>query len=1335
MNVTPEWMGGSAVGAWFRSQPWLSTPMGPLESWPMSLKTALSIVLNACNPAALIWGGDRILFYNDSYKTLFADQALPLGQPLQTSWCWGNFSLDLESIFRTGQPLHWQPESLSCQPEATWQLYSGSCSAVWDEQGEVGGVIIMACYQPVERASVIPSSLTKDHSWHHQEQLQLITNAIPALIAYIDRDHYYRFGNQTYQIWFGRPVNQIIGKHVREVLGEAAYQIVLPQMRRALSGERVRYESQIPYQDGGTRYIFADYVPHINRQGVVEGYFSLVSDISERKQTEEALRRSEERAQLAIQVGRLGTWQYDPVTQTVSLDARMGEIWGEVNETSVLPLATVLERIHPEDRERVALAVGTALDPQSSGGYDINYRIVWQDGTIRWISANGQALFSGTGAERHAISFFGTAFDITQYKQVETSLRESEERLRLAMEGAQMGTWDVDLITGRAIWSEQHFTMLGYEPTSNGEASEQLWDERIHPEDRGRVLEEWQRSRQEHRLYRTEYRTIHPNGKILWLSALGSFTYNEQDEAIRSIGVLFDVSDRKRTEEELRLSEERLRLAVSAARMVAWSWDARVDRVIRSETACEILGLSPEQLTSTAEVGWTLVHEEDRPLHRARVEAAIARKGSYVSEFRIIRPDNGRVIWVEERGKVSCNEQGQLLSIKGALFDITARKRTEEALRESEQWLQLAQQSAKVGTWEWNLRTGECIWSDGIWNLLGLEPESIVPHRETFVRFIYPEDLETALQKVSTALAQEEDYYDEFRVIHQDGSLRWLASQGRVLRNHQGQAERLIGVNIDITNRKQVEEALRNSAEQLSLALAAAKLGDWSWDATTDVVTFSDRAAAIFGIPPGPHMTWTEMRQLLHEDDRDRAGEQVLQAIASHSDYDTEYQIIRPDGMARWIAAKGRAHYDKTGQVLGMFGVVQDITHRRQTEAEREQLLQREKAAREQAETANRIKDEFLAVLSHELRSPLNPILGWARLLQAGNLSVEKTQHALETIERNAKLQTQLIEDLLDVSRILRGKLVLSHTPVNLITTVESALETVRLAAEAKTIQVQWTVAQNGVTEQPGLQSSYTSAFQVLGDAARLQQIVWNLLSNAVKFTPPGGAVSIQLKQQNDYAYIQVSDTGKGIHPQFLPYVFEYFRQEDGTTTRKFGGLGLGLAIVRHLTELHGGRVWADSPGDGMGSTFTVRLPLIHSTIKGAEPPVTDGSGISLSPLHILVVDDEADIRDIVAFILEQAGAEVTVACSAMEAIKQLQLMQPDVLLCDIGMPDIDGFMLIRQIRSLKAEQGGKIKAIALTAYASEPEQQQALEAGFQMHIAKPVEPEMLVQAIARLAF
>ncbi|WGV25318.1 GAF domain-containing protein [Halotia branconii] len=382
----------------------------------------------------------------------------------------------------------------------------------------------------------------------------------------------------------------------------------------------------------------------------------------------------------------------------------------------------------------------------------------------------------------------------------------------------------------------------------------------------------------------------------------------------------------------------------------------------------------------------------------------------------------------------------------------------------------------------------------------------------------------------------------------------------------------------------------------------------------------------------------------------------------------------------------------------------------------RTRLYEAEQTARSAAETANRVKDEFLAVLSHELRTPLNPILGWSRLLQSQNLDPIKTTEALKTIERNAKLQAQLIEDLLDVSRILQGKLNLNITPVNLASIISDAMETVRLAADAKSIQIQ-TILQPNIG-------------QVAGDSSRLQQIVWNLLSNAIKFTPSGGQVEIRLERLDSVAKITVSDNGEGILPQFLPYVFDYFRQADSTTTRKFGGLGLGLAIVRQLVELHGGTIQAESLGKGLGATFEVKLPLLLIPEQTNQVRESVEQALGLNGMKILVVDDDADSREFFAFLLEQEGAEVVMADSATEALAALRQFQPDLLLSDIGMPQINGYILIQQIRNLPPDQGGNIPAIALTAYAGEMNEQQAIKAGFQRHISKPVEPVDLISVI-----
>ncbi|MEG4409074.1 ATP-binding protein [Microcoleus sp. MON2_D5] len=397
----------------------------------------------------------------------------------------------------------------------------------------------------------------------------------------------------------------------------------------------------------------------------------------------------------------------------------------------------------------------------------------------------------------------------------------------------------------------------------------------------------------------------------------------------------------------------------------------------------------------------------------------------------------------------------------------------------------------------------------------------------------------------------------------------------------------------------------------------------------------------------------------------------------------------------------------------------------------KDELLMREQIIRAEAEAANRAKDEFLSILSHELRTPLNAILGWSTMLRQKNLSEDKVARALETIERNAKSQAQLIEDILDVSRIITGKLRLRVRPVNLVPVIESAIESVQLAAETKSIRLQSVLD--------------SEAGPLLGDADRLQQVVWNLLSNAVKFTPKDGRVQILLQRVNSHVEITVSDTGAGISSDFLPFVFDRFSQHDSTTTRSYGGLGLGLAIVRQLVELHGGTVTVVSPGIGQGTTFTVKLPvmIIHLPPSAPEPlnSLVEAKGRfqaspTLEGLQILVVEDEADALELLSTILEKYGADVMAVASVKEALTIIETAtdrSPDVLVSDIGMPDEDGYSLIRKLRQVEAQRGGRLPAIALTAYARNDDRQQSLLAGFQMHLTKPVDAAELVAVVASL--
>jgi signal transduction histidine kinase/CheY-like chemotaxis protein len=407
-----------------------------------------------------------------------------------------------------------------------------------------------------------------------------------------------------------------------------------------------------------------------------------------------------------------------------------------------------------------------------------------------------------------------------------------------------------------------------------------------------------------------------------------------------------------------------------------------------------------------------------------------------------------------------------------------------------------------------------------------------------------------------------------------------------------------------------------------------------------------------------------------------------------------------------------------------------EITERKQAEEARAEMLLREQAARADAEQANRTKDEFLATLSHELRTPLSAILGWSHLVRTGKLDEPQLSRAFETIERNARSQSQLIDDLLDVSRIITGKLQIEPRPVNLCAIVDDVLEGVRPAIEAKNIQI-----------ETGLEAA--GSF-VAGDANRLQQVFWNLLSNAIKFTPESGYVRVKVSQVGTEVLVSVSDSGIGIASEFLPHIFDRFRQADGSTTRVHGGLGLGLSIVKHLVQLHAGQVTVESGGQNQGATFIVSLPLASNVpadeIENGSAAKPEGEGLPASFSHllegvrILVVDDEEDSRDLVSAILTRCGGKVKSCKSAAEALKTFRAWKPDILVSDIGMPIEDGYTLIQKLRKQRLKLAREIPAIALTAYATDDDRARVLSAGFQVHIAKPIEPETLVKSIADAA-
>jgi PAS domain S-box-containing protein len=633
-----------------------------------------------------------------------------------------------------------------------------------------------------------------------------------------------------------------------------------------------------------------------------------------------------------------------------------------------------------------------------------------------------------------------------------------------------------------------------------------------------------------------------------------------------------------------------------------------------------------------------------------------------------------------------------------------------------------------------NAREGICIVAEGerigfvnqsLADMLGYRVDEMLGH--SIFEFIFEEDLEIAKERMEQRKAGDTAPRD-FRFRRKDGSEVWASVTTNILYEEDGGFLGLLGMLTDITERRRAEETIRESEERLRLAIDAGQVGTWDWDILNNHVTWSDRTYQFHGVEPGQFGGRVEdFAEMVHPEDRERVRAAIYFAIEDRQPYSTEMRVVRPDGEVVWIATNGQVIYDSQGRAVRMLGATVDITERKRAEAERVELLRREREARKAAETANHMKDEFLATLSHELRTPLNAIIGWSDMLRSRKVEPSLIGQALEVINRNAKFQARLVEDLLDVSRIITGKLQLEVRQVELLSTVNAAIDVVRPAAEAKGIR---------------LEMEYESpAYEVIGDTTRLQQVVWNLLSNAIKFTPRGGKVDVKVQRVDSMVEIVVSDTGQGIKPEFLPYIFDRFSQADNSRTRSHSGLGLGLAIVRYLVELHGGEVEAHSAGEGQGASFTVRLSLAAVRPQegyfdlGFASVAADGSEApALNGLKILLVDDNADTREMLSTILAAEGAEVKTSATAREGFESLKEWRPDLFVSDIGLPGEDGYSLIRRVRNLQPEEGGTIPALALTGYVSPEEGEQALKAGFQVHLAKPAEPGKLISVVAGLA-
>ena len=757
------------------------------------------------------------------------------------------------------------------------------------------------------------------------------------------------------------------------------------------------------------------------------------------------------------------------------------------------------------------------------------------------------------------------------------------------------------------------------------------------------------------------------------------------------------------------------------ANAVIYWWDISSDVIGKVQGARSLLGDGVVPPSFKRDDWMKLMHPDDRPRLESLVTEAIkSNDETYQIDYRVLNTNDGNYIGVTEVGWIERNEAEQASRILCRIVQSTP-SHSPETKKPERTFRSFADHYPDfISRLDRELK--HIYINPAFERALGFRAVDFIGKRAGELS-LPPGVPQIYEEKASAVLTSRQEERFEFCITTEEGGTRHYQTRLIPELDESGEIESLLSVTYEITAHKIAEDKWRVSDERLRMALEAAEVGTWEWDVVRDQVRLHGYARKLFGLSEDFEGSSEDFLATVHSADRAAMDLGVRRSMDTGAEFRVEFRLAAsPRDEVTWLLAKGQPYSER------LLGILYDITPRKQIEVARQQMLEREQAARVEAEAAAQARDEFLAIISHELRTPLSAVLGWAQLLRTRNPGDGVYERAMDTIERNAKRQNQLIEDLLDTSRIISGKLRIDVQPLYVTPLVEEAMEVARPAANARAIS---------------LELDFESPQNVImGDQNRLQQVLWNLLSNAIKFTPPHGRVDVFVSEEGSDVKIIVKDTGKGVSAKFLPYVFDPFRQEDSSSARRQGGLGLGLALAKRLVEMHGGTIDAESAGEGHGAKFTVRLPAqttgrttTKMNLGEMERAIEAVNMPNLRGAVILVVDDDADVRDLLAIRLEQYGASVEKAESVAAALALIanEETRPDLIVSDIAMPVEDGFGLIERLRGLPADSGRRIPAIALTAYSRVKDRLEALAAGFQMHLAKPVDASELAVAIASI--
>ena len=1294
------------------------------------------------------------------------DQNLQTNCSVKSDRCLEILECDRQELYRFSEYLTWiHPDDLE-RVQSNWQQHlnretshycceyrircrdgrykwvSARSKAIWDESGNpvraVGSLTDISDRKQAE-LDLLASN----------ERFQLATRAIDGIV--------FEWDLASNSVYRSEGLSSLIGVRPEDALTtpewwkERIHPVDLARIEAEeksifnLNVDRYEGEYRVRHEDGRWIDVWERGCTIRNQQGEATKVVGFTTEITQRKQAEAALRDRETRLQLILDSAKdYAIITLDTSGGVTSWNAGAERLLGYAEAEIVGYDGRII--FTPEDSAAGKPELEMHLALTQGRGENERWH-VRQDGSRFWGSGLMMPLH---GAADQVQGFLKIMQDKTDRRQIEEALRQSENRYRTLADAVPQLMW-INTTDSRLEFCNQHWQ--NYTGIVSAELPMAAPMEIVHPLELEKVVATRNQAIQAGEFYELECRVLRFDGIYRWHLVRVVPVKDSGGQVVEWVGIGIDIDDRKQAEERLAESDRRFRFLAESLPHLIWNVDSAGEMRFTNQKWSEYVGMSYEE---AAQNNWeSLVPPSDLAEGLAIWRESQITGEDYQAEFRLRRASDQMERWHLSRAVPIRGRDGEIVEWIGTNTDIHDRKiaqLNEQFLSELEFRLRLRSNPAEM-LWEAMHSLGEYLQADRcVWHELDAAADRAIveqdwhqPELISVVGTYQLSDFNTPERKsfymagqtaVISDIAkdpQTADAVDNYRALSVRAMLgvpcleegRWVALLvviSQAVRHWRPDEVSLVQELVArlwpaIGHARAVQDLHESEDRFRALADNIAQLA-WMTDASGGIFWYNQRWFDYTGTTLEAMQGWG-WHQVHHPEHVDRVVAKFRRCIETGEPWEDTFPLRGTDGSYRWFLSRAVPIRDAQGNVLRWCGTNTDITDRLNAEAERERLLALEKAARAEAERANRVKDEFLAVLSHELRTPLNPIMGWTKLLRSNCLTPQKQLYALETIERNAKLQTQLIEDLLDVSGILQGKVSLNIVPVDLVGAIGSAIETVRLSAEVKSIQICTQFAPD--------------IGRVLGDARRLQQVVWNLLSNAVKFTSPSGKIAVKLDRIDTRAQITITDTGKGIEPDFLPYVFDYFRQADSTFTRKFGGLGLGLAIVRHLVELHGGTVKADSPGEGQGVTFTVRIPLMPVQPPTIPAETAPQESFNLSGIRVLAVDDDADARDLVVFLLEDCGASVTAVSNADDALAVLTQSVPDVLLSDIGMPDTDGYMLLRQVRALPPEQGGLVPAIALTAYAGEIDYRLALAAGFQRHLSKPLDPDQLVQAMLDL--